>query len=202
MISHLKWQFHGTRGTVAQISFLLKTLVLSSKTQEPQEVKMFIEENNMGKKDKDLHTLGASCFLFPPLRCNPELPVGVMHCLDLEGQQVHQAERMLKDGQIFHSLAYKRRGKSCSYIMEFRKCGNTQYRTVNCYLLARNTGYAVISMFQKQGNICSFGLEKQEKGILGKHFQAVKETPGTACIDCSDIVRRCVFCVFIHYQYD
>ena len=229
MISHLKRQFHGTRGIVAQI---VRNLLLAQnsgsfikeKTQEPQEVKMFIAENIMGKKDKDLHTLGASCFLLPPLKCNPELPVGVMHCLDLEGQQVHQAERMLKDGQIFHSLAYKRRGKSCSYIVEFRQCGNTQYGTVNYYLLARNTGYAVISMFQKQGNICSFGPEKQddsmislfiEKGILGKHFQAVKETPGTACIDCSDIVRRCVFvpyagngvCGFLspvlrHYQHD
>ena len=151
MISHLKRQFHGTRGIVAQI---VRNLLLAQnsgafikeKTQEPQEVKMFIEENIMGKKDKDLHALGASCFLLPPLKCNPELPVGVMHCLDLEGQQVHQAERMLKDGQIFHSLAYKRRGKSCSYIVEFRQCDNTQYGTVNYYLLARNTGYAVISM--------------------------------------------------------
>ena len=82
----------------------------------------------------------------------------------------------------------------------------------------------MISMFQKQGNISSFGLENQddsmislfiEKDILGKHFQAVKETPKTTCIDCSDIIRRCVFvlyagdgvCGFLspvlrHYQHD
>ena len=57
-------------------------------------------------------------------------------------------------------------------------------------------------MFQKQGHVSSFGLENQddsmislfiEKGILGKHFQAVKETPGTTYIDCSDIIHRCVF---------
>ena len=54
-----------------------------------------------------------------------------------------------------------------------------------------------------------------EKGILRKQFQAVKETPGTTCIDCSDIIRRCVFvpyagdgvCGFLspvwrHYQHD
>ena len=90
----------------------------------------------MAKKDKELHTLEASCFLLPPLASNPEFPDGVMHCLDLEGQQVHQAERMLKDGQIFHTLAYKRRGKSCSYIVEFRQHGNTQYGTVSYYWLA------------------------------------------------------------------
>ena len=141
MISHLKQQIHGTRGIVAQI---VRKLLLAQnsgsfikeKTQEPQEVKIFIEENIMGKKDKEIHTLGASCFLLSPLMSNTELPEGVMHCLDLEGQQVHQAERMLKDGQVFHSLAYKRRGKSCSCIVEFRQCGNTQYGTVNYYLLA------------------------------------------------------------------
>ena len=62
---------------------------------------MFIEENIMGKKDKELYTLGASCFLLPPSTSNPELPEGVMRCLDLEGQQGHQAVSMLKDGQFF-----------------------------------------------------------------------------------------------------
>ena len=141
MISHLKRQFHGTRGIVAQI---VRNLLLAQncgsfikeKTREPQAVKLLIEENIMAKKDKELHTLGASYFLLPPLTSNPELPMGVMHCLDLKGQQVHQAERMLKDGQIFHTLAYKRRGKSCRYIVEFRQRGNTQYGTVSYYWLA------------------------------------------------------------------
>ena len=122
---------------------------VKEETQEPEEVKTFIEENIMGKKGKHLHTLGATCSFIPPLKSNPKLPDGVVYCLDLEGQQVHQAERMLKDGQIFHSLAYKRRGKSCSYIVEFRQFGSTHYGTVNYYLLARNTGFAVISMLQK-----------------------------------------------------
>ena len=55
MISHLKRQFHGTRGIVAQI---VRNLLLAQnsgsfikeKTQEPQEVKMFIEENIVRKK--------------------------------------------------------------------------------------------------------------------------------------------------------
>ena len=63
-------------------------------------------------------------------------------------------------------MAYKRRAKSCSYIVEFRQFGNTHYGTVNYYLLARNTGFAVISMFQKRGNICSFGLEKQDDSMI------------------------------------
>ena len=71
---------------------------IKEEMQEPQEVKMFIEENIMGKKDKHPHTFGATCSFIPPLKSNPKLPDGVVHCLDLQGLQVHQAERMLKDG--------------------------------------------------------------------------------------------------------
>ena len=168
-------QFHGTRGIVAQI---VRNLLFAQnfgsfikETQEPQEVKMFIEENIMGKKEKAVHTLGSSEI--------KNLSIEVVLCLGLKGQQVHRSERMVKDSQIFHSLVYERREKSCSYIVKFRQCGNTQCCNVNYYLLARNIRFAVISMFQKQGNICSFGLEKQddsmislfiERGILEKHF--------------------------------
>ena len=56
-------------------------------TQEPQEVKMFIEENIMGKKEKAVHTLGSSE--------TKNLSIEVVLCLGLKGQQVHRAERMV-----------------------------------------------------------------------------------------------------------
>ena len=70
------------------------------------------------------------------------------------------------------------------------------------YLLVRNTGIAVIYNYERKGNICSFELEDQgesmiksfiDSDILGKHFQAVKETMSLTCISCSDIVCRCIF---------
>lgn len=131
---------------------------------------------------------------------------------------------MLKDDQVFHSLAYKRRGESCSYIVQFKENGNIEFGTVQYYLLARNTGFAVISKFLKKGNICSFGLQEQadtmiklfiDRGILGNHFEAVTETPIVGCIDCDNILRRCIFvpstedevCGYLspvlrHYQHD
>ena len=54
----------------------------------------------------------------------------------------------------------------------------------------------------KKENICSFNLEEQtdsmiklfmERDILGKYFQAVKESSLTTCIECKDIFCRCVF---------
>lgn len=92
------------------------------------------------------------------------------------------------------------------------------------YLLVSNTGIAVIYKYEKKENICSFELEEQDdpmiksfidRDILGKHFQAVKETMSLTCISCSDIVCRCVFVpsasagvsscvspVLRHYQHD
>lgn len=92
------------------------------------------------------------------------------------------------------------------------------------YLLVSNTGIAVIYKYERKENICSFELEEQDdpmiksfidRDILGKHFQAVKETMSLTCISCSDIVCRCVFVpsasagvsgyvspVLRHYQHD
>ena len=88
--------------------------------------------------------------------------------------------------------------------------------TPNNYFLVSE--HWVCRDFQKQGNIWSFRLEKQddsmisffiEKGILGGHFQAVKQTPGTTSTDGSDIVPYagdgvCGFVspVLRHYQQD
>ena len=230
MISHLKGQFHGTRGIVVQI---IKNLLLAQnsgslikkETQEPEEVKAFIEENIMSKKDKTLHKAGENYFFFIlPFKKNPDIPDRVVQCLNLEDPHVYQADRMLKDDQIFHSSAYKRKGNSCSYIVQFREGVSDEFGLVQYYLLARNTGFAVISKYEKKGNICSFELEDQddemmksfiEKDILGQHFQAVKVTSSEACIPCRDIVCRCVFVpsasagvsgyvspVLKHYQHD
>ena len=125
---------------------------------------------------------------------------------------------MLKDDQVYHSLAYKRKGNSCSYIVQFREGVNDEFGLVRYYLFVRNTN------FKRKGNICSFKLEDQddmmvksfiEQNILGQHFQAVRETSSDTCIPCCDIVCRCVFVpsttaglsgyvspVLRHYQHD
>lgn len=177
----------------------------------------------MSKKEKSLHNVGEYSFILL-LQNNPELPDRVTESLNLDDQTVHQAYRMVKDNQVFHSMAYKRKGKSCSYIVQFKEGGIDEYGIVQYYLLIRNTGIAVISKFEKKGNICSFDLEEQidpmiksfiDRDILGKHFQAVKETSLLTFISCSDIVCRCVCVpsasagvsgyvspVLKHYQHD
>ena len=229
MISHFKRQFHGTRGIVGQI---VKNLLLSQNsnsliknaTQEPKEIKAFIEDDIVEKKDKTLHKAGENYFFILPFEKSPDIPNRVVQCLNLEDQQVYQANRMLKDDQVYHSLAYKRKGNSCSYIVQFREGVNDEFGLVRYYLFVRNTGFALISKFERKGNICSFELEDQddmlvksfiEQNILGQHFQAVRETSSDICIPCCDIVCRCVFVpsttaglsgyvspVLRHYQHD
>ena len=102
MISHLKRQFHSTRGIVAQIVGNLlfarnSDSFIKKETKGPNKVKSFFDDNIMEKKDKGLHKVGETCSFIHPLKNNPNLPNEVVHCLAMEGEQVHQAERMLKD---------------------------------------------------------------------------------------------------------
>lgn len=172
MISHLKRQFHGTRAIVDQIirNLLLAQnsgSLISKETKEPQEVRSFIEDNIMVKKDKSLHQVGENCFFILPFSSSLELPNCVLQCLSLQGdQQVHQAARMFKDNQVFHSLAYKRRGESCSYIVQFREGCSEEFGIVQYYLFANNMGFAVIRKYQKKGNICSLDLEEQDDPMI------------------------------------
>lgn len=141
--------------------------LISKETKEPQEVRSFIEDNIMVKKDKSLHQVGENCFFILPFSSSLELPNCVLQCLSLQGdQQVHQAARMFKDNQVFHSLAYKRRGESCSYIVQFREGCSEEFGIVQYYLFANNMGFAVIRKYQKKGNICSLDLEEQDDPMI------------------------------------
>ena len=228
MISHLKRQFHGTRGLVAQI--VRNTMMtqnsgsfIKENTIEPLIISTFVNENIIGKRDKGLLKVENYSFIFP-LKKNPDLSRHLVRCLNLEDQEVYQAQRMLKDDEIFHSVAYKRRGKSCSYIVKFQESNEDEFGIIEYYLLVRNTGFAVIRKFEKKGSICSFGLEEQDdemvksfidSHILGKQFQAVKEVGLCSYVPCCNIICRCVFVpspsdgvsgyvspVLRHYQHD
>ena len=90
-----------------------------------------------------------------------------MQCLNLEDQQVYQANRMLKDDQVYHSLAYKRKGNSCSYIVQFREGVNDEFGLVRYYLFVRNTN------FKRKSNICSFELEDQDDMMVKSFIEQV-----------------------------
>lgn len=230
MISHLKRQFHGTRGIIAQIVRNLlfaqnSGSLIKRETKEQQEVKSFIEDHVITKKNKSLHQVEGNCHFVLPFTSHPELPESVIQQLDLDGQEVHQANRMMIDNQMFHSLSYSRKGDSCSFIVQYNDGSNSKFGLVKYYLLARDTGFVVLYVYEKHGNICLFGLDEEpndvvvkafnDNGILGMHFTAVKETRTIQCVSWRNIVCRCIFVqseedgisgyvcpVLKHYQHD
>ena len=110
MISHLKHQFHGTRGIVRQIE---RNLLLA------QNSGSFIKKENeepgyiMCKKEEGVHNVGEYSLILP-FKNNPELADRIIDSLDLDEKPVHQVFRTVKDNQIFHSMAYRSKGKSCT----------------------------------------------------------------------------------------
>lgn len=117
MISHLKHQFHGTRGIVGQI---VRNLLLAQnsgsfikkETEQPEQIKSFIEGNIMCKKKNGVHNVGEYAFILP-FKNNPELPDRIIDNLDLDEQPVHQVFRTVKDNQIFHSMASQEHWDCC-----------------------------------------------------------------------------------------
>lgn len=70
MISQLKHQFHGNRGIVGQI---VRNLLLAQnsgsfikkETEEPEQIKSFIEGYIMCKKENGVHNVGEYSFILP-----------------------------------------------------------------------------------------------------------------------------------------
>ena len=79
----------------------------------------------MCKKEKGVHNVGEYSFILS-FKNNPELADRIIDSLDLDEQPVHQVFRTVKDNQIFHSMAYRRKGKSCSYIIQFQVVMNME----------------------------------------------------------------------------
>lgn len=188
MISHLKRQFHGTRGIIGQIVRNLlfaqnSGSLIKRETMEPPEVRSFITEQVAAKKNKNRHQVADNCYFMLPFTKDPEVPEAMVQQLDLQGQEVHQANRMVIDTEMYHSLAYSRKGNSCSFIVQFKHGCSDEFGKVRYYVLARDTAFAILYKYEKQGNICSFGVEEEpndlmvqsflDNGILGMHFQAV-----------------------------
>ena len=110
MISHLKHQFHGARGIVRQI---VRNLLLAQnsgsfikkETEQPEQIKSFIEGYIMCKKENGVHNVGEYSFILP-FKNNPELPDRIIDSLDLDEQPVHQAPVVQTMDSAVHRINY------------------------------------------------------------------------------------------------
>ena len=129
MISHLKRLFHGTRCIPEQI---VRNLVMS------QSSSGFIKANTTGEEVSSLATqlicpkkhfnaqrVCDGIYLFNPMQRDPPLSDAVLEAMRLHVEQpnpcVQMSTRMMKNGQVFHSLSYKRRGGVAVTLSNSRK---------------------------------------------------------------------------------
>ena len=224
MISHLKRLFHGTQCIPEQI---VKNLLIAQNTNA------FIKENTSGEGNEDLCSFArqlarpkeTSCqdygdgigLLGQLKRCTNMQP-SVLRALqqrfgnDVTESSVFEATRMKKDNQVYHSMAYTRKGKSCSFLVQFKYGEVTrtlEYGKILSYLVVNGIPYAVIRCFQHSPRSIMSGLPDpddelvksfNDRGLLGNPFVPVDEGDEIRIIVCKDITRRFSFIhfIFIH----
>lgn len=121
-----------------------------------------------------------------------------------DDREVSVSERMHKRGQVFHSLYYKRKAKSASYLVKYLSQSDICFGEVQFFLKdCHNDGYAVVRVIDTIGlNICSSGIDPPRdpvvqtfwsSGFLGHHFVAVRFTRRFKLIPCVQIETRVVF---------
>lgn len=54
-----------------------------------------------------------------------------------DGRSVSIAQRMVKDGQMYHSLSYRRKRNSASYLIKYLSDGKTKFGEVQYFLRVR-----------------------------------------------------------------
>ena len=231
MISHLKRLFHGTRCIPEQI---VRNLVMAQasamiiKANTADERVVSFAQRMTTVKQYNAQRVGEGIHFFNPMQRNPSLRDPVLEAVMLYAVHpnpcIQLSTRMIKNGQIFHSLSYKAKGQSCSYIVQFERDRCMRYGTVVCFLLVNDRPLAAIKLFHSLGGNVSSDLPEPEdemlrtfhqRGLLGPHFVAVRESEDIELVNCQSLLRRCIFVpsegqentgylcpVLKHYQHD
>ena len=200
--------FHGTRGIPDQI---IKKLALAQhakghivkNVQKNNAVKEFTESLLDLSDPKNVINVNNGIKFVPPLRQKiPEVQHSVENFpANVEGMAV--AQRMIKDGQVYHSSIYSRKKKSASYLVQFSEEGSVYLSKVDFYLKNGDDEFAVINMFQNlQLNVTEINIPQPEDPVLkefwsarclGSHFTAVQRTQECKYVECTKIQHRIVF---------
>ena len=113
------------------------------------------------------------------------------------------AQRMVKNGQVYHSFNYTRKKTSASYLIQFNENEEKCFGKIEFYVKVENDGFAVVKLFKNLNvNITQIGLPPPNDpvlkefwgvGYLGSHFTAVQITDQYKFVKCAQVVARVVF---------
>lgn len=209
MLAHLKRMFHGTRGIPEQICKRLaiaqhsKSYVKQNTCTNPaasEFVEKLLEPSNLVEINDGIK-------LFPPLMQQPPELNGPIEGYFHDERPVIAAQRMAKGGHVYHSLCYRKKGNSASYLVAIRSDQDDTTLTfgeVQYFLKDGNSdGFAVVRVIEPTGsNICSTGMpppadpvthEFWSSGVLGQHFLGIRFTRRMKLIKCTAIECKVVY---------
>lgn len=208
MLAHLKRKFHGTRGIPDQI---IKKLALAQHStghilkniHNNNNVKELAEKLLKPEDSKSVVELNDGIKFIPPLQQQvPEVQHPIQN-FPVHTQGVAVSQRMIKDGQVYHSSHYSRKKKSCSFLVQFNDDGLMYFGKVEYFVRDGADGFAVVNLFRNlQFNVSEKHITQPEDpvikefwsaGYLGCHFTAVQKTQQYKYIHCSCIQHRIVF---------
>ena len=209
MLAHLKRLFHGTRGIPDQIC---RKLAISQHTNQiiygslvgnekaahfvEQVLKTSICKLNFVKLDDGIKFFAPLCSKIPQVNSPIEgFPADI--------SSLTSAQRMLKNGQVYHSLKYVHRRKSVSYLVQFEDIDKTHsFGKIEYFLKDGNVGFAVLNVYSSlHFNICERNLpeprdpvvkEFWSQGFLGCAFTAIKKTEQYKLVKCRNICSRVI----------
>ena len=208
MLAHLKRLFHGTRGISDQICRKLGFTQHSNQhiqrhVEGNPAAKEFTDKLMASKSSKGVELDGGIQFLSPLRQQIPTVNYPVEDFFEDSGRLM-TAQRMVKEGQVYHGLNYVRRGNSASYLVQFQSNdGLPNFGEVQYFAKNENVGYAVVNVLRNAPvNICENGLaaptdpvvkEFLKARILGCHFIGVQHTRTYKVIRCDQITARAIF---------
>jgi hypothetical protein len=208
MLAHLKRLFHGMRGIPDQI---IKKLAIAQhanghilkKVQKNEAVKELAETFLKPSGSQNVVEMNNGIKFIPPLQQKvPEVQHPIQNFpVDADGIAV--AQRMIKDGQVYHSSHYSRKKNSASFLVQFSEEESVYFGKVEYYVRNSDDGFAVVNLFRNlQLNVSEINIVQPEDpvlnefwsaGYLGCHFTAVQRTQQYRYIHCSSITHRIVF---------
>ena len=207
MLAHLKRLFHGTRGIPDQIIRKLSVAQHASghifkNVQKSPTVKEMAENLIKPATSKsEIELNGGIKFIAPFQQHVPEVQQPIQDFpVDMEGIVV--AQRMKKDGQVYHSSKYTRKKKSVSFLVQFQDGELPCYGKVEYFVKNGDGAYAVVNLFKNlRFNVSQSDIPQPEDpvlkefwsaGYLGCHFIAVKKTEQYKYVPCWNIVHLIV----------
>ena len=117
-----------------------------------------------------------------PLNC--EETEAVIRFSGISVRTAATATRAIIQHQVYHSLLYKRRGNSCSSIVEILDENRTLYGRIVKFILLGSASVALLKIIHRQ---------LSRDGHLADYYHSAEELDELIAIKCSTIIRKCIY---------